>query len=80
MTNERLVTVMLDLFASEINSGMQSFWDGPFRVWLGDHMNGHKADGYFRENELDAAAAWLHEQALVHYPQSQYARENPDGK
>ena len=35
-----LSDVLAALYASEINCGLESFWDGGFRVWIGDPLNG----------------------------------------
>jgi hypothetical protein len=32
-------------YDSEINVWVTSFWDGGFYVWLGDEMNGYRAEG-----------------------------------
>ena len=75
MMAPNLLDAMLALYASEINSGMQSFWDCGFTVWLGDDMNDRHTQGLFREDQLASAAIWLHEEALARYPKSKYARE-----
>ena len=68
----RLEEVMHRLYVSEINCGMASFWDAGWHVWLGDEANGKKAEIYELNTAADAAK-WLHEQAIKHYPRSQYA-------
>ena len=35
-----LTTVLMDLYRSEINCSISSFWDNGFLVQLGDDMNG----------------------------------------
>lgn len=70
-----LARTMRELYASEINCGMSSFWDAGFEVWLGDDMNGRKVvDTNLYPGDLDAAARLLHEAALRLYPDSEYAR------
>jgi hypothetical protein len=64
-----LLTVFRELYASEINCGIESFWDGGFTVFLGDHMNGCKAESVFYPEELDGAAEWLMGQACRVYPE-----------
>jgi hypothetical protein len=69
-----LATTLSGLYASEINCGLSSFWDGGFTVWLGDGMNGRHGEGYFDGDKIGEAADWLHEQALIAYPGSEYAK------
>jgi len=38
--------VMKALYASEINCGVQSFWDGEWQAWIGDEMNGIKYEDF----------------------------------
>lgn len=66
---------MRALYASEINCGMASFWDAGFVVWLGDDMNGREAEEQFFSEDFDQIADWLHQEALHHYPASDYARK-----
>lgn len=63
--------VMQELYDSEINAAVSSFWDGGFDAKLGDDMNGFKADACL-EN-WDDVETWLAETAVEHYPQSQFA-------
>lgn len=75
----KLTEVMKALYSSEINCGLSSFWDGGFKVWLGDETNGIKeySNGYYPE-EFDEAAQWLHDAAVKHYPHSAYTALNKD--
>src|SRR4051794_12016280 len=64
-----LQRVLCDLQDSEINAGLQTFAFDTFRVWLGDELNGHKAEASFDSGDAawadDAAIAhWLHETAI----------------
>jgi hypothetical protein len=79
-----LVDVLSALYESEINVRVSSFWDGGFRIELGDELNGfcasrsfHKGVGAddYREWALlwSDAADWLHHEALKRYPSSDYA-------
>jgi hypothetical protein len=81
-------TVLSDLYDSEINAGVSSFWDDGFIVWLGDGINGLKTERQFRVGDercpeafanwaklWGAAADWLHYEAVRHYPDSVYAKE-----
>lgn len=61
------------LYESEINCGLQSFWDGGFEVWLGDEHNGIMACQNFAASELDRAGDWLGDKAREIYPDSLYA-------
>lgn len=70
---QRLGEVLSRLYDSEINCGLRSFWDAGWQAWLGDEMNGHDAE----RSEIDTpdqVAAWLHENAIRLYPNSEYAR------
>lgn len=84
MEPKNLLGVMCALYNSEINCGMKSFWDEGFWVFIGDESNGIKGyttfyppgpfqDGKWTEEE---AAEWLHEAALEHFPESEYAIAN----
>ena len=64
--------VMRCLYASEINCGVQSFWDGEWQAWIGDEMNGIKMEDF--AIPLDGLAEWLHDSALKCYPTSDYAK------
>jgi len=66
--------VLRALYGSEINVSVSSFWDGGWGVRLGDDWNGFDADKEFPNDQLDDAAVWLIEQALVLYPDSVFAR------
>lgn len=70
-----LLQVMRDLYASEINCGMESFWDGQWTVWIGDFMNGRKIE----EQEVNAEdiAATLDRMAREVCPHSDYAKRAP---
>ncbi|HYD73167.1 MAG TPA: hypothetical protein VEF55_08515 [Candidatus Binatia bacterium] len=82
-----LLKTLGELYDSEINAGVSSFWDDGFIVWLGDGLNGRRVERrFYRRNERDAdafktwpslwtaAAEWLHEQAIRLYPRSEYAK------
>lgn len=69
-----LPKVMRRLYASEINCGIQSFWDGGWSAWIGDELNGYRAEE-INFDTLNEIAEWLHEKALLHYPTSGYARK-----
>jgi hypothetical protein len=82
-----LTEVLAALYESEINAGLCSLWDDGFTVWLGDELNGRKTARNFRCADertpggvIDwpslwaAAADWLHQEAIRHYPASVYAK------
>ena len=73
MSGRTLVATMRALYRSEINCGVQSFWDGGFRVRLGDNINGTTAYADFDVTEIESAGQWLHDEAVKHYPTSEYA-------
>ena len=61
-----------DLYDSEINFQITTFWDAGFNLRLGDEVNGFVAETTvktFRE-----AFAWFYDQALLHYPNSDFAK------
>lgn len=76
-----LIDVMEALYSSEINCGMQSFWDGGFDVWIGDEVNGKRevSSGYY-SGMFSEAMNWLHDAALRHYPNSVYAILHKDDR
>lgn len=49
------------LYRREINCGLSSFWDGGWDVWIGDELNGYRAEG--NVNTLAEAAPWLRKHA-----------------
>ncbi len=72
-----LVFVMSDLYADEINCGCESFWDSGFRLWLGDELNGFRAEMTFYPDAKDVpngclplsqAGNWLHREACRAFP------------
>ena len=81
-----LEQVLQQLHDSEINAGVQTFYDAGMRVWIGDESNGIQSEttinrtGNFADPrkwpEGVTAASWLHEVALRLYPDSKYAKEH----
>lgn len=65
--------VMKALYASEINCGIQSFWDGEWQAWIGDEMNGIKSEDF--NIPFDDLGDWLHKTALKAFPTSDYAKQ-----
>ena len=79
-----LERVLQALHDSEINAGVQTFFDAGMRVWIGDEVNGIQAETVFTRMgstertwpEGLTAASWLYETALRLYPYSKYAKEH----
>lgn len=63
-----LGTVLEILYANEINCGLQSFWDGGWTVWIGDEMNGRRAERSFEREQFADIAPWLADTAETLYP------------
>ena len=63
-----LEAVLDALYRHEINVGLQSFWDGGWEVWIGDDMNGHRAECNFTGDEIDEIVPWLIDCADKMYP------------
>ncbi len=72
------MSIMQDLYDSEINCSISTFWDGGFDVKIGDDMNGFQEEAtvqrYFE------AEAWLKDTAIRLMPDSQFALIYRDGK
>jgi hypothetical protein len=79
-----LERILQQLHDSEINAGVQTFYDAGMRVWIGDEANGIQAEATINRTaavrlkwpEGITAASWLHETALLLFPDSPYAREH----
>jgi hypothetical protein len=74
-----LERVMQQLHDSEINAGVETFYDAGMRVWLGDTINGIRAETSIKRTGHQwpagvTAARWLHAVALRLYPESNYAK------
>jgi hypothetical protein len=79
-----LECVLQQLHDSEINAGVQTFYDAGMRIWIGDESNGIHAETTINRTanfaapckwpEGVTAASWLHEVALRLYPDSKYAK------
>jgi hypothetical protein len=77
MTN--LERVMRELHDSEINAGVQTYYDAGMRAWIGDTFNGIRAETLIERTSHQwsaalTAASWLHGAALRLYPNSKYAK------
>ena len=60
------------LYDSEINCGIQSFWDAGWSAWIGDDLNGRPVLRSEFQSLADVAT-WLEEQARKLYPKSAFA-------
>lgn len=72
------MSVFQDLYHSEINFRVSTFWDEGFHVELGDEANGFKADATF--NRWGEVEPWLIKAAIEHFPKSLFAQMYRDGK
>lgn len=61
-----------DLYHSEINFKVSTFWDGGFAISLGDEMNGFVAKG--NVDRWGQVEPWLIEKAVEHFPDSNFAK------
>jgi hypothetical protein len=64
-----LVSVLRGIYQSEIDITLRSRWD---RGWQVEIEHGQVARGVV--SSLDEAAAWFHEQVLMHFPDSLYSQ------
>ena len=69
------MNTLQQLYDSEINFTISTFWDGGFDWKLGDSQNGFKASGC--AETFDAAVRTLELTACVHYPDSVFANARP---
>lgn len=72
------MSVFQDLYHSEINFRVSTFWDAGFHVELGDETNGFKAEATF--NRWGEVEPWLIQAAIEHFPKSLFAQMYRDGK
>jgi hypothetical protein len=71
------MSIMQDLYHSEINVSASWLWDGGIEVKLGDPLNGFVAEenlAYWGQVE-----PWLRDKAIEHFPDSLFARMYRDG-
>jgi hypothetical protein len=68
----RSASMFQQLYDSEINFEVSSFWDAGFDVRLGDALNGFLAQD--KVPTWEAVEKWLHYAALKFYPNSGYAK------
>jgi len=67
-----VMTTLQELYDSEINFSISTFWDAGFEWQLGDELNGYRASGQTRT--FAGAVAELIDAALEHYPNSVFAK------
>jgi hypothetical protein len=65
------MSVIQDLYDSEINFIVEAFWDAGFEVRLGDAKNGFRAHAVLRR--WAEVEEWLIEAARVHHPTSAFS-------
>ena len=70
-----LGTIITALHDSEINGEVSWFFDGVWRVKLGDEANGIDAEALVASCE--EAAEWLRANAVRRYPDSTFAKRFP---
>jgi hypothetical protein len=71
---DKLVAVLTALYDSEIYALLGSYSNGGWTVKLGGQMKGSVAEEKFSNDELDLAAGWLTAKAIIHYPDSAFAK------
>jgi hypothetical protein len=67
------MSVLQQLYDSEINFEVSGFYDAGFDVRLGDALNGFLAEG--KVKTWAEAEGWLRDQALAHFPDSKFAQD-----
>ena len=73
-----LQRVLRDLYDSEINIQISSFWDCGHCVRLGDERNGFKISSSFIDSS--DVASELTRMAIEHYPESDFSKKySPKG-
>ncbi|KKM25669.1 hypothetical protein LCGC14_1592690 [marine sediment metagenome] len=64
--------ILQELYDSEINFEIFTFWDAGFDWKLGDEMNGYKDGG--NADTIDLAMQDLKAAAIKHFPNSTFAK------
>lgn len=73
-SDELLILVLKDLYASNIHTQIASATARGWMVRLGDRTNGCVAERVFSNDHLDCAADWLIREAIRAYPNSAFAQ------
>jgi hypothetical protein len=68
-----LEEILISLYASAINVSISWIWDSDIDVKLGDPLNGYKVEG--KVDTVTEVAEWQRDQAVRHYPTSEFARQ-----
>lgn len=66
------MSILQQLYDSEINATIGWFWDSGFDLAIGDTMNGFKERG--RVDTWEEVEVWLADKAIEHYPDSDFAK------
>jgi len=66
------MSILQRLYDSEISFEVSAFYDAGFHVRLGDALNGFVAHG--KAQTWAEVEAWLRDQALAHYSDSNFAK------
>jgi hypothetical protein len=64
--------VFQQLYDSEINFSISCFWDSGFHVRLGDDVTGFVSET--RVEMWDEIEPWLRAEAMLHDPESRFAK------
>jgi len=75
MTDSETLIILSDLYASEINYRISTFWDEGYTALLGDALNGWKAENNGLRS-WDEITSWLRAAACQHFPESEFARKH----
>jgi len=71
------MSVLQDLYHSEINFRISTFWDGGFDLELGDDSNGIVA--HENVSRWGMVETWFISSAIEHFPSSLFAKMYRDG-
>ena len=71
--SKQLLLALQDLYESEINFKIETFWDDGFKVCIGDELNGYKDEALF--DTFNECIIWLSEKAIEFYPNSKFAKD-----
>lgn len=71
-----LIEVLKNIYNSEINVSIVSFWDGGYDVAIGDEMNGFQWEETYDVTKIDNIAEDLDKHVRLLYPDSDYAKND----
>lgn len=66
------MSILQDLYDSEINVSISTFWDAGYDMKIGDNMNGFDEEGSVET--WAEVEPWLERAAIAHYPDSVFAQ------